>query len=277
MFRFVIVLIVVLTTGCATERRSSDLLRLYVLDCGKLQFTDVSGFGITNDETSVRTMFVPCYLIRHPDGDLLWDAGLDPALVGQGEVEPIAGMKMSYTTSIIDQLAEIAVQPDDIDLIAISHMHFDHVGAGYLFPDATLLIQSTEYEGAFVNPASNPAYMVDTYQSLNDNQRRLLDGDADVFGDGSVQIINAPGHTAGHQVLLVKLARTGPLVLSGDLYHFQESRLWRRVPQFNIDREQSLAAMDRVEDIVTREGATLWIGHDQALANKLRLAPAFYR
>lgn len=185
-------------------------------------------------------------------------------------------MHLHYAVALADQLAALGLTPADIDLVAFSHLHFDHVGSANLFPEATLLIQAAEYQAGFIDRDST-IFEPDLYLGLAEAPRRILSGDHDVFGDGRVQLIAAPGHTPGHQVLLLRLPETGNLVLSGDLYHFRISREQRRVPAFNTDRAASLASMQKVEDLLKREGATLWIEHDQALADTLELAPAYYR
>lgn len=275
MKNLVILVALLSLVSCVSTSTESPAVKLTVFDCGELSFPDVSAFGLSNDETDVRIMFVPCYLIQHPDGNLLWDGGLNPDIAGQGEIKH-TNYSMSYKRSVADQLAEMGIGPDDIDLMAFSHMHFDHVGAGKLFPDATLLIQQSEYEAAFINYDQYPVFVYDEYSAVADNPRQILNGDHDVFGDGSVQLVSAPGHTPGHQVLLVNLTNTGPLVLSGDLFHFRETRNLRRVPVFNTSAEETLASMDKVEALIESTGATLWIEHDMALAKTLRLAPASY-
>jgi glyoxylase-like metal-dependent hydrolase (beta-lactamase superfamily II) len=181
---------------------------------------------------------------------------------------------MSYARSLVDQLAEMGLSPADVDRVAFSHMHFDHVGAANRFPHATLLIQRPEYEAAFLRAETSEVFDPSLYAELADAPRELLAGDHDVFGDGRVKILSAPGHTPGHQVLWVDLDERGPVVLAGDLYHFRASRELRRVPRFNADPEQTLASMERIEAIVRETGAELWIEHDLALAEALRLAPA---
>jgi glyoxylase-like metal-dependent hydrolase (beta-lactamase superfamily II) len=254
-------------------------VRLYVFDCGSLSFDDVSAFGLGNDETAVRKMFVPCYLIEH-DADgverLLFDAGLPPAVIGRGAVTLEPGVRMRYRRSLEDQLAELDLTPADVDYVAFSHLHFDHVGSANLFTASVQLIQKTEYQAGFVERNSE-IYQPDLFLGLADSPRQLLEGDHDVFGDGSVRLISTPGHTPGHQALLVTLAEPGPVVLSGDLYHFRRSRDLRRVPVFNTDQAQTQASMDKLEALLEREGATLWIEHDQALADTLRKAPAHYQ
>jgi len=251
-------------------------VKLYVFDCGLLRIDDISAFGLANTDTDVRQLFVPCYLIEHPtEGRLLWDAGLPLTLVGKG-IQTEDGMTQEYRESLLDQLRDMRVSPSDVDYVAFSHMHFDHVGAANEFANATLLIQEPEYEAAFKHAADNPIFDYDLYKELVSSTKTLLSGDHDVFGDGTVQIISTPGHTPGHQVLYVELNKTGPLVLGGDLYHFQASRRLRAVPEFNTDREQTLASMDKVESLINVTNATLWIEHDLALAIRLRVAPSYY-
>lgn len=245
-------------------------LKLTVFDCGQISFADVSAFGLSNDETTVRELFVPCYLIQHNEHLMVWDAGLPLADVGKTDGNS------RYDVSFLDQLASMDIVPSDIDLVAFSHMHYDHVGAANAFTESTLLIQETEAVAAFEHPEDNPVFREALYNELVNSNRRSLDGDLDVFGDGSVRIISAPGHTPGHQALYLELNNYGPLILSGDLYHFETSRTQRRVPLFNTNVEETLRSMDKVEALVESTGATFWIEHSKALAESLNLAPAFY-
>jgi len=255
-------------------------VRLYVFNCGTLSLEDVSAFGIGNDETPVRQLFVPCYLLEHHGADrvrrLLFDAGLPAAIAGQGPVSLEPGVGMHYARSLQDQLTELDLTPADIDYLAFSHLHFDHVGSANLFTAAMHLIQHEEYQAGFV-AGDSEFYEQALFAALADSPRQVLYGDHDVFGDDSVRLVSAPGHTPGHQVLLVRLQDPGAVVLSGDLYHFRESRRLRRVPLFNADPEQTLASMDKVEALLQAEDATLWIQHEQALADTLRMAPAYYQ
>lgn len=264
--------LVLITIALFLSSAANADLKLYVFDCGHLSFDDVSNFGITNDETEVRELFVPCYLIDHPDGKMIWDAGLPLDMVGPRA----AGASSWYETSIIDQLEAIGVRPRDIDFTAYSHFHYDHVGAANEFANATLIIQETEYHAAFYDAESNPVFRPPLYSELESSRKILLNGDYDVFGDGSVTIISAPGHTPGHQVLKLELAKFGPLILSGDLYHFEVSRQLRRTPVFNTDAEETLRSMNRVEVIRQESGATFWLEHSLELANSLNLAPYYY-
>jgi glyoxylase-like metal-dependent hydrolase (beta-lactamase superfamily II) len=259
----------------AASLRAETGVKLYVFDCGNLRTNDISMFSISNEETPIRELFVPCYLVEHPDGLLLWDAGLPTVMAEKGEFESEPGVFVRYDTPLEDQLAAMDLRPEDIDLVAFSHMHWDHVGSANLFTESTLLIQQPEYQSAFIDN-DNDLFQPELYMGLAENNMQILDGDHDVFGDGSVQLISAYGHTPGHQLLFLRLENTGPLVLSGDLYHFRLSREQRRVPVFNSNAEDTLHAMAKVEALLKRENATLWIEHDKALADTLRKAPGYY-
>lgn len=262
--------------GCATSAPPMPSVKLMAFDCGRIEVEDLADFGLTNDETPVREIFVPCYLVEHPEGRMLWDGGLPLAMAGKGPIEMDGGIRIVYERAFPDQLAAMGLAPEDVDLVAFSHMHFDHVGAANLFPHATLLIQRAEYEAAFERPDETPFFDASLYSALADAERVLLDGDHDVFGDGTVKILSAPGHTPGHQVLALELRELGPLVLSGDLWHFRKSRELRRTPVFNTDAAETLRSMEKIEAYIARRGATLWIEHDAALADSLELAPAKY-
>lgn len=252
-------------------------IRLHVFDCGRVSMDDISAFGLSNADTDVRELFVPCYLIEHPTkGRLLWDAGLPPEVVGKGPQPAGQGSVQEYRESLIDQLNDIDLGPEDIDFIAFSHMHFDHVGSANLFSDSNLLIQESEYQAAFKDYADYPVFTYDLYKDLAGSTKTLLSGDHDVFGDGKVKIVSAPGHTPGHQVLYVYLNNYGPVLLSGDLYHFEASREKRSVPVFNTNKEDTLASMAKVERFLKSTSATLWIQHNLEQATRLNLSPSYY-
>ena len=250
--------------------------KLYIFDCGYLAFNDVTAFGISNDDTDVREMFVPCYLVEHEQGTLFWDAGLPLAIAGLPATTDIRGVTTEYKRSVVDQLEEIGHPPESIDKVAFSHFHFDHAGAANAFKDSELLIQQTEYDAAFKHADQNPVFDPALYNELADSVKTILNGDYDVFGDGSVMIISAPGHTPGHQTLLIDMENTGKIMLSGDLYHFEFSRTHRRTPDFNTDKAETLRSMEKVENLLQEVGATLWIEHNMALAKTLKKSPEYY-
>jgi len=197
------------------------------------------------------------------------------AAAAEGRVT-VDGGSMSYARSIIDQLADLGISPADIRYAAFLHLHFDHVGAANAMALAgvDVLMQKAEWQTAFESKGYVDTTLID---GLREAGPTIIDGDHDVFGDGSVQLIHTPGHTPGHQALLVHLDETGPVLLSGDLYHFRESRALRRTPVFNHDAAETFVSMDKVEALLQTQGATLWIEHDKALADTLRKAPAYYQ
>ena len=249
-------------------------LKLYVFDCGRIRVDALERFSIEDHETDVRELIVPCYVVEHPDGRMLWDGGLPSSIAEADGWEGTTRLDQTLAS----QLAALDLGFDlrSLDYVAFSHMHYDHVGVANEVEGATWLVQGPEYEAMFGESVDVPAAQPELYENLRDAERVILDGDHDVFGDGLVRILSAPGHTPGHQVLFLDLAETGPLVLSGDLYHFRLSRADRRVPTFNVDREMTLASMERIEAFVDEAGATFWIEHDLALFEELDKAPAYY-
>ena len=266
-------------SGCqaevSTEAETELPLRLYVFDCGMLRFESIESFSISDEETDIRDLIVPCYVVEHEKGRLLWDGGL-PSKTADVDGWQGEGMLSRLDRTFSEQLPEIGLDMNSFDYAAYSHMHFDHVGVANEINGATLIIQKKEYDAAFADEVTVPGFDPMLYNRLKDAGRILIDGDHDVFGDGLVRIISAPGHTPGHQVLFIDLANSGPVVLSGDLYHFAISRQDRRVPEFNVDRDMTLASMDRVEALVEETGATFWIEHELASFEQLNKAPAYY-
>ena len=248
--------------------------KLYVFDCGLLNLDSLEMFNLTQSESSVRQMFVPCYLIEHENGRLLWDGGLPKSVADVEGPVSIDGGTMVYKRWIVDQLADMDITPSDVTHAAYSHLHFDHAGATNFFAKSNVIMQRKEWDAAF----GGGSEFVDTtlFDELKGANISFIDGDYDVFGDGSVKLIYAPRHTPGHQVLLIAWENTGQVLLSGDLYHTRANRSLRRAPTFNYDAEQTLKSMEKVEQLLSENGATLWIEHDKALADTLRMAPQFY-
>lgn len=269
---------VAVALGCAGSEPAAGELRLYVFDCGRIQLQSVKMFGLADDETDVRELAVPCYVIEHPRGRMLWDGGLPSAIATTpGWQQDGGGGATRLDRTLPQQLAAMDLGMDAFDYVAFSHMHFDHVGVANELRGGTLLIQRAEHDATFGGGTASPGFDPKLYEGLRTARAQILDGDHDVFGDGAVRIIAAPGHTPGHQVLFVRLGETGPIVLSGDLYHFAVSRERRRVPPFNTNAGQTTASMGRVERLLEETGATLWIEHELAHFERLKRAPGYYR
>ena len=243
-------------------------LRLYVLDGGRIHIEDARRFS--DDGAYVGRAVdlpVPAFLVRHPGGDLIWDTGLSTVQTDLPEwAKP--GPPLS------DQLAGLGLALHDIRFLAVSHGHFDHIGNAGLFSAATWLVHPAERAALFDEPSREDTGFA-TYAALESAQTHEIRADHDVFGDGSVVIVKAPGHTPGHALLLVRLPKSGPLLLSGDLWHFAESRAARRVPPDNFDRAQTLASMDRAEELVRAVGARVIIQHEAGDIAALPSAPEY--
>ena len=251
-------------------------LRLYVFDCGVIKGLDPALFNFKKEELAETELAVPCYLIVHPKGTLMWDVGVIPDSAFKNDGQPVTQGPSTATRTLKSQLAEIGYSPSDITYLAHSHYHSDHIANSNEFAGSTWLVRKAERDAMF---AAKPPALVDPkdYSELKNSKTIILTKDEyDVFGDGKVIIKSAPGHTPGHQVLILKLAKTGPVMLAGDLYHYPEERKLNRVPTFEYNKEQSLASRAMIEDYCKKTGTQLWIEHDYAHNSKLKKSPQYY-
>jgi N-acyl homoserine lactone hydrolase len=266
-----------LIAGCAgsgTERQAG-VQRLYAFNCGEARVKDVSRWSPGVNVGKPMDFSDNCYLIRHARGLMLWDTGYADAVAAMpnGLDTPLQVARRQKT--LASQLAEIGVAPAQVTHIAFSHTHSDHVGNANLFTSATLYMQEPEYEAAFGPNAAKFNFAAANYDKLRASPVVKLKGDHDVFGDGSVTVISTPGHTPGHQSLLVRLPKTGPVLLSGDAVHFQDNWENRRVPAFNFSKEESLKSMEKMAALLASTGAQLWINHDKAQSERIPRSPAY--
>jgi N-acyl homoserine lactone hydrolase len=251
-------------------------LRLYVFDCGVIEGIDVGLFNFKKEELAETRMAVPCYLVAHPKGTLMWDVGAIPDTAIKDDGTPATQGFFRSTKTLKSQLAAIGYAPADITCLSLSHYHVDHIANANEFAGARWLVRQVERDAMFANP---PPPRVDprNYSELKNSKTTILTTDEfDAFGDGKVIIKSAPGHTPGHQVLIVKLAKTGNVMLAGDLYHYPEERKVNRVPTFEFSKEQSLASRAMIEDYIKKTNTQLWIEHDFAANAKLKKSPEYY-
>lgn len=243
------------------QQAAAPAVQLYAMECGRISFPDTAPFADDGSFNGVARDFVdPCYLIRHPRGDLIWDLGFPDALAETPEGIRIEALNAQVTmpVTLASQLAQLNLTPADIEFISISHGHGDHVGNAALFaPTATWIVDAEERAHILRPQSREDAQYWGMVAPLENTRTVQIEGDArhDVFGDGSVTIIQAPGHTPGHAILLVRTANSGAVLLTGDMFHMAESRERRTVPAFNTDRAQTLASMDLVETIAREENA----------------------
>ena len=255
-----------------------------MLDGGVLA-SDPARYRLTETEVQSVPLSIASYLVVHAQGVLLWDAG---AIADDERRSSPAGAEHRITRTdgqerivtlgpmLEEQLQASGYPPEAVTHLALSHYHWDHTADANAFAHATWLVRPGDRDAMFSDPAPGAARPA-TYRALKGSKTVTLTADEhDVFGDGSVIIKAAPGHSEGHQVLYVKLAKTGGVVLSGDLYHYPEERTLNRLPTFEVSEEQTAASRRDVDAFLTRTGATLWIQHDLGHHRKLRKAPEYY-
>ncbi|MDA9513351.1 lactamase [Bradyrhizobium sp. CCBAU 11430] len=257
-------------SAALAQSEKAGVEKLYVLNCGEGTAGDISRWTPGLNEGKTMDFVDTCYLVKHSKGWFLWDTGIADSVAsmpnGLVPADPKAVTSRRPKT-LAAQIEQLGLKPDDVKAMAVSHTHPDHTGNVELFPQATLYVQKAEYDwpGANNEPRFKPSHPVE-----------LLTGDKDVFGDGSVTILSTPGHTPGHQSLLVKLPKTGAVVLSGDAVHFKDNWDNRRVPSMNVNKDQSAASMQKIADTLAKEKAQLWINHDKAQRDSQKMAPEFY-
>jgi N-acyl homoserine lactone hydrolase len=251
-------------------------LRLYIFDCGVIHTANGDAYSLKKEEMASTEMSIPCILVAHPKGTLMWDNGDIPDRAFPPGGGPAAAGVVTQDKPLLPQMAAIGYAPGDITYLSMSHYHGDHVANANSFARSTWLVRKVERDRMFSDtpiPRSDPA----NYSELKTSKTILLDKDEkDVFGDGTVVIKFTPGHTPGHNVLFLKLKKTGPIVLSGDLYHYPEERTLHRLPVADFNKEQTAASRAELEIFLKKTGAQLWIEHDIIANAKLRKAPAFY-
>jgi glyoxylase-like metal-dependent hydrolase (beta-lactamase superfamily II) len=251
-------------------------VRLYIFDCGIIHTQNGDAYSLKKEEMASTEMSIPCILVAHPKGTLMWDNGdipdrLFPAGGGQATLGVVTQDK-----PLLPQMAAVGYLPTDITYLSMSHYHGDHVANANAFASSTWLVRKVERDRMF---SGEPILRspIENYNALKNSRTTILEKDEyDVFGDGTVVIKSTPGHTPGHNVLFLKMKKTGPVVLSGDLYHYPEERTLNRLPVADFDKAQTAKSRAELEVFLKKKGAQLWIEHDIVANRKLKKAPQFY-
>jgi N-acyl homoserine lactone hydrolase len=271
-------------SGAASKAQLPKTMRLYVFDCGVISpnRAGTERYKVTPEEVGETRFSVPCFLIAHPRGTLMWDLGVvpDPTIEARAAGrEPMpTSTVITATRTLKSQLAEVGYRPEDITYFAFSHAHTDHNANANEFASSTWLARPAERDFMYEpgNTRVNPAY----YNELKPRNTKtiLLEKDEyDVFGDGKAIIKAAPGHSPGHQVLVLNLTSTGRLMIAGDLYHYPQERTFKRPPpDTEANVAQSAASRMMIEEYLQKTKAAIWIEHDFLANAKLKKAPAFY-
>lgn len=245
---------------------ASVRMSLSRIDCGRVDVADFT--GVFSDKKAYpagpRQLASSCYLIRHGDTIMIWDTGFSIDL--KGKKKDMGGLIASLDRTLPEQLADGGLKPSDVDVLGISHSHADHTGQASLMPAARLVIGKADFDAMSGKDEDPFGPWRQAGASLT-----TTEGDLDVFGDGTVVAYFLPGHTPGHMALLVRL-KSGPVLLSGDVVHGHDTLELKAVPTFNTDRAQSLASMERFEQLARETGAKVIIQHELQDIAKL---PAF--
>jgi N-acyl homoserine lactone hydrolase len=250
-------------------------LRVYLFDCGLIKGEKPTDYGLKNEDVKNPDMVVPCYLIVHPKGTLMWDVGVIPDSAFKGGKPAMVTDGADIETSprpLLPQLAALGYPPQKINYLALSHLHSDHTANANAFAGSTWLVHAAERDAMFAASPKDQA----SYSQLRHSKTIILpDADYDVFGDGTVIIKYAPGHTPGHQVLALKLPKTGPVVIGGDLWHYVAEETSSNPPHDEANPHQTMASRKAINAYIKQTGAQLWIEHDPATFNRLPKAPDF--
>lgn len=252
-------------------------IKLYTYDCGHIEARDMSVFGGTTKEGVHKELANTCYLIKHPKGTLFWDAGISDELISlpDGEDRFYGKFNMKVKKTLKSQFQESNINPNDIDYLVFSHLHNDHTGNAKLFKNSQWIIQKSEYDIAFSPMAKKYGYRPIDYKFDGFQNIKKINGDYDVFGDGSIVLISTPGHSPGHQSLLVKLPKTGTILISGDCFITHEHRQNYGIPTWG-DKKNSIHSFVKIDEILETYNATLWIPHDKELFESQKHTPLFY-
>jgi N-acyl homoserine lactone hydrolase len=258
----------------SAQQRAGRSPRIYVFDNGAINGLDTKLFGFERSEVKEPNFTLQSYLVVHPRGTLMWDTGGVPDADFKGTGPVVEGV-ITATKPLLPQLAAAGYTPADVNYLGLSHYHSDHTANANAFPGATWIVQKAERDVMFSDQQVGIMQRAH-FSALKDAKTTTLDNeDHDVFGDGTVVIHSTPGHTPGHQVLFVKLAKLGSVVLAGDLYHYPEERATGKTPSFEFNVPQSQASRKRLEIFLKETGAKLWIEHDIATHANLPKAPKY--
>jgi glyoxylase-like metal-dependent hydrolase (beta-lactamase superfamily II) len=248
-----------------------------VLDTGLIECSDYAIFSPAAGPSEHRALTVRSYLVTHPDGVLLWDAGIDDALAEEPDGRQITeALRFRVPRTLASQLATIGYGPGDVDVLGFSHLHIDHVGNAGRFSGARVVMQKLEHDAAYGPDAERLTYMPETYAAIDRSAIQVVEGEHDVFGDGTVVMHPLPGHTPGHQGLRVALPHSGPILLAADIAYSRADYVEGAVRPANVDHDQTRASIETAK-AMEADGTIVWLHHDLEAEREIRQAPDCYR
>jgi N-acyl homoserine lactone hydrolase len=261
----------IMSAHCAPD------IHLYVLDTGLIECADYAMFSPSVGPGVHRDMPVRSYLVVHPEGVLLWDTGIADRIAARPDGERIMDtIVFRVPRTLRSQLHEIGHSAADVDVVGLSHLHIDHVGNVGQFPHAGVVMQQAEYDAAYGPDADQIGYFPEAYASLDRQKIQTVVGEHDVFGDGTVVMKPLPGHTPGHQGLLVDLRQSGAILLATDIAYSAQDYADAAVRNGNFDLDASRRSIERAKELERELGATVWLHHDAEDQRLVRNAPLHY-
>lgn len=262
--------------ACSQSHDAASGLQLYALDCGSIEVQNMASFSIdgTFNEQSY-SLVVPCFLIRHPDGNLLWDTGFDQSLFEIPDGLRGGGFHSTVSVRLTDQLSELGLAPTDIDYVSVSHSHPDHAGNLGLFEQSTFVVSVEEHAYMFSELARNNTAAFASYSAMEHASTLMFEDQYDLFGDGKVIMLTLPGHTPGSTVLQLRLENAGVILLTGDLITHAAGREVGAIPAFNTDAVATRISLEKFEVRVANENARVIIQHEPLDFEALPAFPAW--
>ncbi len=261
-------------TAYAEEQSTTESTKLYAMDCGTIDVSDMSDLS-NGDEYKGQTIQLvnPCFLIRHPKGDLLWDTGHNDQLADNPAGEKSGVWHSKLKVKLMAQLSQIGLSNKDIEYLSLSHIHPDHSGNANQFSSSIFIVNELERNYMFSTEING--IFGELYSKLNNAKTIAFKDEYDVFNDGSVIIKSMPGHTPGSSVLLVRLKKSGNLLLTGDLYVHARGRQLNTMHKYNFDKKTTLDSRKQFELLAKKENARVVIQHEKQDFNVLPRFPEY--
>tara|TARA_R110002167_G_scaffold135102_1_gene321392 strand:+ start:1313 stop:2101 length:789 start_codon:yes stop_codon:yes gene_type:complete len=252
----------------------SNGIKLYVLDCGSIDVSDMAELSENGEYDGQQISLVnPCFLIRHPKGDLLWDTGHEDSLADTPDKGTEGVWRSSLKTKLSTQLESLGLAAHDIEFLSLSHVHPDHSGNANKFSDATFIVNKLEHQYMFRKDTL--AMFGSGYSALEQSPTVFFTEEHDVFKDGKVIIKSMPGHTPGSSVLFVRLEKSGNLLLTGDLYIHARGRQLNTMLIYNTDKKVTQMSRKNFEAFAKAENARVIIQHEKQAFDSLPLFPLY--
>ncbi|NQZ07610.1 MAG: N-acyl homoserine lactonase family protein [Algicola sp.] len=273
----ILALLLLTLTGCSPSSTTLPAVKLYAMDCGITDISDMSDFSIEGKYKGEKlTLVYPCFLISHPKGDLIWDTGLPQTIADMPGGLKMGVYHMQVKANLKQQLGQLNMTTKDIEFLSLSHSHFDHVGNANLFAQSTFIVNAPEREYMFSdNRKHTDQDSLALYSELEKAKTTTFNNEHDVFGDGTVMIKSMPGHTVGSAILMLKLAKAGPVILTGDLYTHARARTMETFTRYHGDQAQTKRSREAFEDLVKQKKARVIIQHEKADYDALPAFPMY--